>query len=72
MDFYHAGMRELQDRFEGRAVPDRLAENRMRTKFNEADRQFIESSPFFSWLRRPDKRRLFIQRRRTRICSVSR
>ena len=47
MDFYHAGMRELQDRFEGRAVPDRLAENRMRTKFNETDRQFIESSPFF-------------------------
>lgn len=47
MDFYHAGMRELQDRYEGRAVPDRLAANRMRTEFTEADREFIETSPFF-------------------------
>ncbi|NKB56506.1 MAG: pyridoxamine 5'-phosphate oxidase family protein [Alphaproteobacteria bacterium] len=47
MAFYHPGMRELQDRYEGRAVPDRLAESRMRTSFNETDRMFIESSPFF-------------------------
>ena len=47
MDFYHDGMRELQDRYEGRSVADRLAANRMRTKFNDVDRQFIESSPFF-------------------------
>jgi predicted pyridoxine 5'-phosphate oxidase superfamily flavin-nucleotide-binding protein len=47
MDFYHEGMRELQDRYEGRAVPDRLATNRMRTKFTEIDREFIETSPFF-------------------------
>ncbi len=47
MTFYHSGMRELQDRFEGRAVPDRLAENRMRTVFSDADREFIETSPFF-------------------------
>jgi uncharacterized protein len=47
MDFYHRGMRELQDRYEGRSVADRLAANRMRTTFNEADREFIESSPFF-------------------------
>ena len=47
MDFYHSGMRELQDRYEGRAVPDRLAANRMRDKFNDEDREFIETSPFF-------------------------
>ena len=47
MDFYHDGMRELQDRYEGRAVADRLAANRMRTQFNLGDRELIESSPFF-------------------------
>ena len=47
MDFYHHGMRELQDRYEGRLVADRLAANRMRTTFNQADREFIESSRFF-------------------------
>ena len=47
MDFYHDGMRELQDRYEGRAVADRLATNRIRTQFNQADREFIESSRFF-------------------------
>ena len=47
MEFYHDGMRELQDRYEGRAVADRLAANRMRAQFNDADREFIESSPFF-------------------------
>src|SRR5262247_2335244 len=31
MDFYHSGMRRLQDRYEGRSVADRLAGNRMRT-----------------------------------------
>jgi uncharacterized protein len=47
MEFYHRGMRKLQDRFEGREVPDRLAANRMRTAFNEADRELTETSPFF-------------------------
>jgi len=47
MAFYHQGMRTLQDRYEGRTVPDRLAENRMRTKFNDVDREFIETSSFF-------------------------
>ena len=47
MSFYRPGMRELQDRFEGRAVPDRLADNRMRTSFSENDREFIETSSFF-------------------------
>lgn len=47
MDFFHDGMRELQDRYEGRAVADRLAANRMRKKFSGSDREFIETSPFF-------------------------
>jgi predicted pyridoxine 5'-phosphate oxidase superfamily flavin-nucleotide-binding protein len=47
MDFYHSGMRQLQDRYEGRSVADRLAGNRMRTTFNDEDRRCIESSAFF-------------------------
>ena len=47
MEFYHSGMRELQDRYEGRTVPDRLADNRRRTAFNDEDREFIATSPFF-------------------------
>src|SRR5262245_53776923 len=47
MDFYHSGMRRLQDRYEGRSVADRLAGNRMRTTFNDEDRRCIESSAFF-------------------------
>jgi uncharacterized protein len=47
MAFYHDGMRKMQDRYEGRSVADRLAGNRMRTTFNDEDRQCIESSPFF-------------------------
>ncbi|MEM6495731.1 MAG: pyridoxamine 5'-phosphate oxidase family protein [Pseudomonadota bacterium] len=47
MTFFHSGMRELQDRYEGREVPDRLEQHRMRTEFNDEDRKFIESSPFF-------------------------
>lgn len=47
MDFYHDGMRQMQDRYEGRSIPDRLAANRVRTKFNDEDRECIETSPFF-------------------------
>lgn len=47
MTFFHSGMRELQDRYEGREVPDRLEQHRMRTEFNDEDQKFIESSPFF-------------------------
>ena len=47
MSFFHPGMRELQDRFEGRAVPDRLADNRMLTAFSDTDGEFIETSSFF-------------------------
>ena len=47
MDFYHDGMRELQERYEGREVPDRLEQHRMRTAFNDEDVECIETSPFF-------------------------
>ncbi|MGY9056393.1 MAG: pyridoxamine 5'-phosphate oxidase family protein [Alphaproteobacteria bacterium] len=47
MVYYHEGMRALQDRYEGRAVPDRLESSRMRRVFNEADCELIETSPFF-------------------------
>ena len=46
-EFYHAGMRQLQNRYEGRAIPDRLEQHRMRRTFNDEDRRFIESAPFF-------------------------
>lgn len=58
-------MRELQDRYEGRAVADRLVSNRMRKQFNQADREFIESSSFL-------KRRLLVQGRRPRLRSGDR
>jgi uncharacterized protein len=45
--FYHDGMRELQDRFDGRRVADRLAEHRRRYDFWDADRELIETTPFF-------------------------
>ena len=47
MNFYHDGMRELQDRYEGRAVADRIEDLRMHTIFTDEDRHFIESVPFF-------------------------
>jgi hypothetical protein len=40
-------MRELQDRFDGRRVADRLAEHRRRYDFWDADRELIETTPFF-------------------------
>lgn len=47
MTFYHDGMRALQDRYEGRAVADRLEQHRMHTEFTDDDRQMIEAAPFF-------------------------
>jgi predicted pyridoxine 5'-phosphate oxidase superfamily flavin-nucleotide-binding protein len=47
MNFFHEGMRELQDRYEGRAVADRLEEHRMHTRFTDNDRRMIEAAPFF-------------------------
>ena len=45
-DFYHDGMRALQDRFDGRRVADRLADHRRRYDFWDADRELIETAPF--------------------------
>ena len=44
---YHAGMRELQDRFDTRRLADRLDEKLARRDFSEEDRAFIESRPLF-------------------------
>jgi len=47
MSVYHEGQRELQDRYGGRAVADRLAEHRLHRMFTDADRAIIEAAPFF-------------------------
>jgi uncharacterized protein len=44
---YHAGMRELQDRFDTRRLADRLDEKLARRDFSAEDRAFIESRPLF-------------------------
>jgi predicted pyridoxine 5'-phosphate oxidase superfamily flavin-nucleotide-binding protein len=44
---YHPGQRELQDRFDSRALADRLEERLRRERFNDADKAFVESAPFF-------------------------
>jgi len=44
---YHAGMRQLQDRFDTRRLADRLDERLSRTAFSTEDREFIESRMFF-------------------------
>lgn len=44
---YHAGMRELQDRFDTRRLADRLDERLGRAAFNDQDRAFIESRALF-------------------------
>jgi len=44
---YHAGMRQLQDRFDTRRLADRLDERLGRTAFTAEDRQFIESRALF-------------------------
>ncbi len=44
---YHSGQRELQDRFESRALADRLDERLRRESFNDSDKAFVESVPFF-------------------------
>lgn len=44
---YHAGMRELQDRFDSRRLADRLDERLGRSTFSAEDRAFIESRSMF-------------------------
>ena len=45
--FYHDGMRELQDRFDGRRVADALEKHRLHFEFWEQDRTLIEEARFF-------------------------
>ena len=47
MSAYHAGMRELQDRFDTRRLADRLDERLGRSAFSAEDRKFIESRAMF-------------------------
>ena len=47
MSMFHDGMRELQDRYGGRKVADRIEEHRKHYTFTEQDISLIESSPFF-------------------------
>ncbi len=44
---YHAGMRQLQDRFDTRRLADRLDERLGRSSFSAEDRAFVESRPLF-------------------------
>jgi len=44
---YHAGNRELQDRFDSRRIADRLVEVLHRTAFSDEDREFIETRPMY-------------------------
>ena len=45
--FYHDGMRELQDRFDGRRVADGLEKHRLHFAFWEQERKLIEETRFF-------------------------
>jgi hypothetical protein len=45
--FYHDGMRELQDHFDGRRVADGLEKHRLHFEFREQERKLIEEARFF-------------------------
>jgi predicted pyridoxine 5'-phosphate oxidase superfamily flavin-nucleotide-binding protein len=44
---YHEAQRSLQDAFGSRALADRLEETTRRERFTDADKAFVEESPFF-------------------------
>lgn len=44
---FHAGNRQLQDRFDSRRISDRLEEKLTRTAFSPDDKAFIESTAYF-------------------------
>lgn len=46
-EVYHAGMRQLQDRFDTRRLADRLDEQLGRSAFTAEDRAFVESRSMF-------------------------
>jgi hypothetical protein len=45
--FYHEGMSELQDRFDGRRVAEAIERHRKHYEFWDDEKQLIETSPFF-------------------------
>lgn len=45
--FYHEGMSELQDRFDGRRVAEAIERHRKHYEFWDDEKQMIETSPFF-------------------------
>lgn len=45
--FFHAGMRALQDRYDGRRVAEAIEKNRKHYAFWDDERQMIESARFF-------------------------
>ncbi|MDH4143825.1 MAG: pyridoxamine 5'-phosphate oxidase family protein [Acidimicrobiia bacterium] len=52
-DFYTEGHRALQDRFDTRRLADRLTDVTVSESFDEAQKRFVERSPFF-WLATAD------------------
>ena len=44
---FHEGNRKLQDQFDSRRISDRLEEKLTRREFNDDDKKFIESLPYF-------------------------
>jgi len=45
--FYHDGMSELQDRFDGRRVAEAIERHRKHYEFWDDEKKLIETSPFF-------------------------
>lgn len=45
--FFHEGMRELQDRFDGRRVAETIEHHRKHYEFWDHEKELIETSPFF-------------------------
>ena len=45
--FYHEGMSELQDRFDGRRVAEAIERHRKHYEFWDDEKEMIETSPFF-------------------------
>jgi hypothetical protein len=45
---YHAGSRQLQDRFQARRLADRMVEHIVRETFTDEDRAFIDSARRFN------------------------
>ena len=45
--FFHEGMRELQDEFDGRRVADAIERHRKHYSFWDDERELIQTTPFF-------------------------